>query len=231
MSSVGSSGMKPLHRMPTPDEHDQQLRNVANLYEKQFLREMVKAMRTTVTESELIPTSQGEKIFREQLDNEYAEKWGDKGGIGLSNLIYTQLIDRFGPALGITKIDKPMGPMKLPQNPAAVAQASSGQEAPTQAPRVNFPSPNKIALEILRPHMLSDEAQEVTNPWSGILSDRKEVGTDLTLMEVFHDNGLKSQFSFRGQSLGLELGSRVEAGETLGRLTPDAKSLWWNISL
>ena len=219
MSSVGSSGMKPLRRMPTPEEHDKQLKDVAQLYEKQFLREMVKAMRSTVSESELIPTSQGEKIFREQLDNEYAEKWGDKGGIGLSDLIYSQLIDRFGPALGITKIDKPSGPMKLPP----------GQPVGQMAPKVTQVSPQKIAMEILKPHGLADN--EVSNPWSGILSDQKYLGNDSTLMEVFHDNGLKSQFSFRGQSLGLELGSRVQAGDTLGRLTSDAKSLWWNISL
>jgi Rod binding domain-containing protein len=75
-------------------ELDKKIRGAAELYEKQFLREMTKAMRSTVKESELIPVSQGEKIFREQLDQQYADQWGDQGGIGLADLIEQKLREK-----------------------------------------------------------------------------------------------------------------------------------------
>ena len=101
----------------TAEQQEQKLRDVSQLYEKQFLREMVKAMRGTVTESEFMKANQAEKIFKEQLDQEYVEKWGDHGGIGLAKLIHEQLLDKLGPALGIkTPAERAQGPLLLKQN-------------------------------------------------------------------------------------------------------------------
>lgn len=71
------------------------LREVAQMYEKQFLRELVKSMRSAVSESDLIEKSPGRDIYREQLDAEYVESWGNQGGIGLQELIYNQLKEKF----------------------------------------------------------------------------------------------------------------------------------------
>ena len=55
--------------LPVPQQQtpEQQLREVAELYEKNFMREMYKAMRGTVPENTLVKTNQAEKIFQEQL--------------------------------------------------------------------------------------------------------------------------------------------------------------------
>ncbi|MEI7974173.1 MAG: rod-binding protein [Bdellovibrio sp.] len=67
-----------------------------SLYEKQFLRELVRAMRSSVSESSLIPKSQAEKIFQEQLDQQWVEAWGDRGGVGFGEMITQKLIEQYG---------------------------------------------------------------------------------------------------------------------------------------
>lgn len=91
------------------------IRDVAELYEKQFLRDMVKQMRATVPTNEMFKASFAEGYFREQLDQEYVEKWGDKGGIGLGDMIYNQLLDRYGDRLGVPRGNKvkPTGPFPI----------------------------------------------------------------------------------------------------------------------
>lgn len=86
-------------------DKDPRLQEAAKMYEKQFLREMVKAMRATVPESDLVPANAGERVFRQQLDDQYAEKWGDQGGIGLADLIYDNISERYG-------LGKKPGPVK-----------------------------------------------------------------------------------------------------------------------
>jgi Rod binding domain-containing protein len=82
---------------PKKESRDARVDMVAKLYEKQFLREMVKAMRGTTQLSDLEKPSMGEQIYREQLDQEYVEAWGEHGGIGLADVIYNSLMDRFYP--------------------------------------------------------------------------------------------------------------------------------------
>jgi hypothetical protein len=72
---------KPVQKSP-----DQKLHEVSEMYEKHFLREMMKAMRSTVHEGGFIQQNQAERIFKEQLDDHYVDKWSEKGGIGLSKV-------------------------------------------------------------------------------------------------------------------------------------------------
>jgi hypothetical protein len=97
-------------RLDTQDEYEslqvkkakRKIRDVAELYEKQFLRDMVKQMRSTVGYSEISKPSFAEGYFREQLDQEYVEKWGERGGIGLGDMIYKQLVGQYGSRMGLT---------------------------------------------------------------------------------------------------------------------------------
>jgi flagellar protein FlgJ len=73
------------------DEFDNQLKEAARLYEAQFLRQMVKGLRATVPESDLVPKSQGERIFQGMLDEQYADQWAAEGGVGLADMIYRQM--------------------------------------------------------------------------------------------------------------------------------------------
>lgn len=76
-----------------------QIRNAAKMYEEQFLRQMVKAMRGTVTHSKMTQPSMAEKIYSEQLDQEYVQQWSSHQGTGLADLIYQDIIDKYYPQL------------------------------------------------------------------------------------------------------------------------------------
>ncbi len=225
---------KPVRQPLTPEQQDQKLREVGELYEKQFLREMMKQMRSTIDDGGgMLPTSSAEKIFREQLDQEYVEKWGDRGGLGLADVIHQQLREKFGAMLGLRQDAKPMGPIKIDaksqlNNPLKIqnGQASS----PTR--------PGKTTIQYdLQKAALGDN--EVTSPWSGTLTGIKKLNADENVLELAHDNGLKSQLVFRGQiekvmekdlqPSKLQVGAEIQAGQRLGLLSPEAKSFFWTV--
>jgi len=209
----------------TPEQQDQKLKDVSSLYEKQFLREMMKAMRGTVQEGGgIIETSPAEKIFREQLDQEYVEKWGDKGGIGLANLIHNQLLDRLGPALGIRPENaRPQGPIQINEKSSIKTNFD-----PARA--------NRIALQYDLQKASLGEKAEITAPWSGKLLGIKQINPDEYLLEMSHDQGLKSQMVFRGQVEKALLaknapGQEIQAGQRLGLLSPEAKNFFWTVDV
>jgi flagellar protein FlgJ len=222
---------KNLRQPPTPEQMNEKLKDVSKLYEKQFLREMMKQMRATVSdEGGMLPTSSAEKIFREQLDQEYVEKWGDRGGIGLADMIHKQLLDKLGPAMGITPApQRPQGPIKIDEK--------SLQQNPLKMhSQVNSARPSKVSMQFdLQKAALEDK--EVTSPWQGTLVDVKNLSQDENLLEIAHDNGLKSQLVFRGsleknlQPAQMRPGAEIQAGQRLGLLSPEAKSFFWNVDV
>lgn len=197
-------------------ELDAKFREVAGMYEKQFLREMTKAMRSTVQESGLVKVSQGEKIFREQLDNEYVEKWGDKGGIGLADLIYDQLMFHYGPKV---PANKPQGPLPLTEK----SNFTLNRVSPSPAGGSTF--------EFSKVTDTPGEKTEVTSPWSGVLHKKLDLGPDEKFLEMWHDNGAKSRFAFKGTLKDLQPGQKLEEGESLGYLNPEIKNFFWDVSL
>lgn len=73
------------------------LRDASKMFEKQFLQEMFKSMRGTVQKSGLIQETMGEKIFTEQLDQEYIQAWVDLGGVGFADQIYKNIVEKYFP--------------------------------------------------------------------------------------------------------------------------------------
>ena len=213
----------PVQRFPRAEQKtpEQKIRDVADMYEKHFMREMVKAMRSTVHDDNgLIKVNQAERIFREQLDDEYVGKWSAKGGVGLSNLIYDQIVERYGAQMGIkAPIQKPHGPIPLDHKSEIVGRS---QVKPTSTPESSQMDLQLSALNIGSP-------MEVRSPWSGYLVDKKSISLDEHLLEVLHDNGLKSRINYKGTVDKISIGSPVEAGGRVGLLSPDAKNLFWAI--
>lgn len=76
------------------DGRDPRVMNAAKMYERYFLGQMMKAMRSTVAKSELEKPSMGENIYREQLDDQYVESWSERGGIGLADMIHDELVGK-----------------------------------------------------------------------------------------------------------------------------------------
>lgn len=222
-SSSGAGKVKPLTPAPIdPEKVKKQFRDVSQLYEKHFMREMMKAMRATVPDSNFIKQNQGEKIFRSQLDEEYVEKWGDRGGIGLSDLIYNQLVEKYGPAMGLSKpLEKTRGPLPLDEK----------SNFPRTSVRVIGNDPGKTQLQFnLGPAQKGPASgRELRAPWSGYLIKKIQLAPDEWALEMNHGNGLTSQFSFRGTPSENPLGQPVQPGERIGLLSPDSTQFNWNL--
>lgn len=199
----------------TAEEQDKKLKEVGELYEKHFLRELVKNMRSTVPKSGFIQESQAEKIFSEQLDEQYVEEWGKNGGIGLGSLIYKQLVDRFGEQMGITPaIGKIRGPVALPpQNSSSVGFRS-----------VSEPGGKSVKLMMKD---LDGQERSVVSPWDGILSRVDQDGEN-SVLTIEHDNGFKSELKFPGKYLQSVAG-RVTAGQTVGKWASAKSDLEWRV--
>lgn len=208
---------------------DEKLHDVSEMYEKHFLREMMKAMRSTVHESGFIQQNQAEKIFREQLDDQYVDKWSEKGGIGLSKIIYEQLIDKFGVQLGIKKeILKPQGPLPLDDKSNFTAHPF---RHPGRKNSLAYRIDSRLQRQpsILGNHDSNKETalQSVKTPWDGVLIGKKTLADHQSLVQIQHDNGLKSELVFKGELSNISTGAAVQAGETLGVFSADSKSLYW----
>lgn len=201
------------------DKVKKQFREVADLYEKQFLREMMKSMRTTVQESGLVKVNQAEKIFREQLDGEYVEKWGAKGGIGISDLIYNNMLDRFGERMGLKeKVQKPSGPIALKEQDTyqiKTAKLPGSQEG----------------MQFFFKDLKSADAKalNVQQPWTGYLVKKMELAPDEYFLEMNHDNGFTSQMHFKGKLLPITENQIVSEGQPLGYLSLDSNQFSFSI--
>jgi len=210
-----------LKAQPQVKSTEEKLRDVSEMYEKHFLGEMMKAMRSTVHEGGFIQSNQAEKIFREQLDQEYVDKWGKQGGIGLSDLIYNQMVERYGVQMGIkSAVQKPKGPLPLTEKDQFTAK-SFHQNKKSENLSFRFDKTAQMIENNKKP-------TEVSSPWDGVLLDKKTLLTGETLLEVDHDNGLRSQLVFKGSSGAIKAGDKIQAGETVGLLSPEAKTFFWH---
>ena len=70
---------------------DAKLREAANDFEAIFIQQMLKTMRKTSFESDLLPKSEGEKVFQSLLDEQYAQITAKSGSLGFGEMIYQQL--------------------------------------------------------------------------------------------------------------------------------------------
>lgn len=226
-----------LQQSPKQDQAkvlDEKFHEVADMYEKHFIREMMKQMRSTVQESGFIKQNNAEKIFRDQLDDQYADQWGKSGGIGLSSLIYDQLMQKYGERMGLkAPVEKPQGPIDL--------NSKSNFSGITRGAASNLNTNlelGKSALDLgSEPMTFKFETDvqgksQIKNPWAGTLLDKKYLEMDQLQYRIKHDNGLESLIMTRGTGLGPDLqlspGDALQSGQQLGWATA-ASPLFWTV--
>ena len=206
------SGPSRSERMKTIES---KTRNAAKMYEKTFLRQMVKAMRQTIPKGGMVKRSMAEGIFEEKLDHKYVDSWADKGGVGLADIIYDQIVERFGSQLGMrTRLAKPRGPLPFKQTQHLQV---SGKKIPNGA---SFTMKNV---------QKSEGRMEITSPWPGMLLKCDLLPDGRWMAEVGHDSGLVSKLVFSGQR-ERSVHERVEAGTRLGFLSEEANDFIWQIN-
>ncbi len=200
---------------------DARVDEVSKLYEKQFLNEMVKAMRSTVSYSDTSKPSMAENIYRDQLDSQYVEVWGEQGGLGFSDIIYNELMEKFQPYLGHDSANKlkMMGDAKVSNRDLSKVSEVKGQETPTpQLP---------LRVEV-KPNNNGTPAK-VQSPWDSKVLMQTRIGDQATVV-LDHGSGLKSTLMFKGVSNALQPGQVLAKGAPIGTLSPEINSFFWNIN-
>jgi flagellar protein FlgJ len=172
----------------------------------------------------------------------------------LADLIHDQIIDKYGAMMGLKPQEsRPMGPIHIDnqkssrgalkiENPRAnhfmpvdnAFTPSSGEVAPGASPDKLKTLKTTIRYDLQKAAL---EDKGVTAPWSGTLLGVKSLSADEHILEMAHDNGLKSQMVFRGrlekdlQPSQMKPGTEIQAGQRLGLLSPEAKSFFWTVDV
>ena len=202
-------------------EADAKVREVADMYEKYFVKEMMRNMRSTIQEGGFLKANHAEKIFQEQLDDEYSTQANNRGGFGISDLIYQQLKDKYGAKLGMSdgdsKVDKPAGPIPMDKKIKFEELMNTPQQQ----------------TYMLQPEQTANEKNvNVQTPWAGVLQNKKMHEGDKTSYTIKHDNGLESLIMTQGapsaETRHLSPGDKLEAGQSLG-LASTASPLVWTV--
>ncbi len=91
----GESRLESLrHRAGNPAKERARLTSAAKEFEQIMVEFMVQAMRKNVPESPLFPHNNGQEIFNEMLDSQYARLMVERGGLGLAKMMVRQLADK-----------------------------------------------------------------------------------------------------------------------------------------
>lgn len=210
----------------TVETPDAKIREAAQMYEQHFLNEMTKSMRKTVEHSKLSEPSMAEKIYSEQLDGQYVESWAKSGGVGLADIIYDQLQERFFSRGG--KAPLPQGP--IPVNKGTTIKIDEGRQQgiPVVKPETTLPS-NEVSFLYEWEAGASGLPAEVNSPFDAEVVQSFRIDGDRQVLKLAHDRGLTSTLSFLGQTKDLKVGETIAAGQKIGTLASYARGLTWQV--
>ncbi len=188
-------------------DQQQQPRNkkvdeVAKMYERQFLGEMFKAMRSTVNETD--KPSMAQNIYNSQRDEQYLDAWSEKGGIGFSNIIYDQIMERFFGQTQTGQAMKKQGPVALTDrdisnvsrvehgvakriDPAAVATAAAPRNS------VSVSVPESVPLSVAGLKKSFEETEPMPAPTPAPLSDSRSTAERVAAGELFPASAVAKQ--------------------------------------
>ena len=201
-------------------KEDAKLREVADMYEKYFMKEMMRNMRSTIQEGGFTKANNAEKIFQEQLDDEYSTQGNQRGGFGVSDMIYQQLTEKFGAQLGIPgKVEKPNGPIPTDKK----IKLEELMNTPQQKTYLMHPEQASSSGG-------ADKNVNVQTPWAGVLQNRNRHEGDKTSYAIKHDNGLESLIMTQGapseETRHLAPGDKLQAGQSLGLASSSSPLVW-----
>jgi flagellar protein FlgJ len=197
----------------TKDSRDPRIMAAARMYEQEFLKEMVTAMRQAVPKSEYTKESMGEKIFNDQLYDQYVEQWSNVGGVGLSDLIYDQVLEKFGPQ---QKIERPKGPISTENHKTfQIENKTQGANGQTGAMLLQV-TPQK-----------NSEDSKILMPWKGEITSIQNLESGEKAAFVKHENGLRSTFLFKGTLAANK--KDFSPGEALASLSGENKNFLWKL--
>ena len=215
---------------PQPVVRDKRILDAAKMYEKYFLGQMMKAMRSTVNKSELEKPSMGEGIYREQLDDQYVDSWGERGGIGLADMIHDELVGKAEmmklrrQALRASK-GKTRTPMALTDRDVlkirklpSVKDADAGRTVETVLV--------SLGKTTARPE---DGPESVRSPWAGVIesvkSENGKVVLGIMTSKTATEPVRQIELAYDGVPFEVTVGDVLQAGQVVGHLGKGARGI------
>ncbi len=96
IQNLDTSRIGKLEKKSKEAKDTESIKKSAKEFEAIFLELVLKSMRNTVEKSDLFDGGNGEDIFRQLLDSEYAKTMADQGTTGISQAIEKQLLSAYG---------------------------------------------------------------------------------------------------------------------------------------
>jgi flagellar protein FlgJ len=91
-STIPKSASSPGFQAPKLDK--EKLKKACGEIESLFISQMLQFMRRTIPQSGLLGNGPGKDIYETLFDQELSKSLAKKGGMGLGNMIYKQMIKR-----------------------------------------------------------------------------------------------------------------------------------------
>lgn len=224
-------------RQAPPLPRDQRVMDAARMYEKYFLNQMVKAMRSTVKYSDLQKPTMGEEIYRDQLDDQYVDSWAQTGGIGLADMIHDELLGKAQmnklrrEAMKASK-GKTRTPLALTDRDVLAVRRLPGSLGDTDSA-----GSETVLVSLAKTAAAKSDAPEsVRSPWDGeIVQIQAKHGKVLIDLKVGSKKsaGRAVQIAFDGVTFdgtggasgSLRIGNQIKAGQVIGHLAPSARGI------
>lgn len=203
-------------------ERNAKVDEVAKLYEKQFLREMVKAMRGTVNFGAEKP-SMAENIYRDELDQQYVESWGENGGVGLSDLIYEQIMEKFFATAAGQELKSQNKGQGIPLTDRDVSRVIRM--------KTQTPGGNQVPLRVETKPSADGTSGKILAPWDGQVVAKARIEGGKTALTLAHGPKLRSTFVFQGVAgADVQPGAKLSQGSQVATLSPEIHSFLWNLN-
>ncbi len=213
----------PLQKRELPANQDQKLREVSKKYEKYFLGEMYKAMRKTASPNGYMKPSMAEKIYQDKLDQEYVDVWGNKGGIGLNELIYNELKEKILPQIyGAPQKLRPSDLKPLNAQPEVYPLS----DPPAEKVQKSIDG-KELKFEI--PKGKNGQSAKILNPMGGTIESISKDSNGAVIAVINHGEQLQSQLKFKGDPRLFSVGDSSKKGDVIGHLDPASQTLIWQM--
>ncbi len=217
----------PSAEKPQPVVRDKRVLDAAKMYEKYFLGQMMKAMRSTVAKSDLEKPSMGEGIYRDQLDDQYVDSWGERGGIGLADMIHDELLGK----AEMAKMRRRA--MKEAKGKVRTPMALTDRDVMHVRRLPNMKSGETIETVLVsldkstaRP---TDGPESVRTPWAATVDqiDFKDGKVVLRMQSLTTttEPARKIELAYDGVPFEVSAGATLRAGQVVGHLAKGARGI------
>ena len=147
--------------------------------------------------------------------------------MGLADIIYNQLQDRFGSGPKAVPVMPIQGPLPIPTGKESEKKQSIPIDNEKKFLMLDTPQlPGSSQFIFQGPK----EGYEVTSPWSGRVSQVFAVESGRQVIQIDHDNGMSSKLVFEGQIVDQLKGKSIEAGTKVGSVGGSVGTLSWRVT-